>query len=80
MRVAVETSEHAIFFQNATFDMLAWLRKNSASDSAWRPARVFPVARPFTTEQHTYQVYAAPPDKLGSKTSTELNEFNNLDH
>ncbi len=70
VRAAVETSEHPIFFQNAGFDMLARLREDFAFDTCWRTARLFPLGRPFPTEQHTYQAYAARPDRLRARSST----------
>jgi hypothetical protein len=59
VRVAVETTERPVFFQNSGFDMLAWLREDPDFDACWVAARLSPVGEPFEAERHSYQAYAA---------------------
>lgn len=57
VRVLVETTDRPTFFQNAGFDMLAWLREDSAFDACWLRARLLPTGEPITFDRYRYQSY-----------------------
>lgn len=59
VRVLVETTERPTFFQNAGFDMLAWLREDPAFERCWSAQRLAPVGAPVTFERYSYQAYVA---------------------
>ncbi|RYG99358.1 MAG: hypothetical protein EON58_04255 [Alphaproteobacteria bacterium] len=59
VRVAVEISAQPVFFQNAGFDMLVWLRENQTFDAAWKNAGLKKAGGPIEWQGRLYQMYAS---------------------
>lgn len=60
VRMAVETSEKQMFFDNGNFDILAWMREDPDFDAAWTAARLVKTGEPIAWDKRTYQIYAPP--------------------
>ena len=58
VRVAVEISYRAVFFEHSDFDLLAWFREDQAFDSAWQKASLEKTGAPIKWNGRIYQMYA----------------------